>query len=318
MALNLSDLTLLDAIARHGSFAAAARELGKVPSALTYTIRKFEDELDVLLFDRRGQRAVLTPAGESLLADGRRLLAEADSIVRRTRQIGSGWETSLSIGIDALVSFEAIAPLLAEFDQLGAPTRLRLSYEVLHGTWAALTSRRADLVIGASGAQPPDTAPRRGNPIAPRSAPLGEVAFVFCVAPTHPLAKHFKGTPLAASDLLNHRAVVVADSGSPLNGQSHGPVIGVVPGQDCISVGTLEQKIHAQRAGLGVGFVPEPFARPLLASGALKSLPLSIHREPARLFYAWATPSPGKALAWWLNKLETPRVRQRLLNGPGK
>lgn len=318
MALNLSDLTLLDAIARHGSFAAAARELGKVPSALTYTIRKFEGELDVLLFDRRGQRAVLTPAGESLLADGRRLLVDADSIVRRTRQIGSGWETSLSIGVDALVSFNAIAPLLAEFDQLGAPTRLRLSYEVLHGTWQALTSQRADLVIGASGAQPPDSPTGQGNALTPKSAPLGEVDFVFCVAPSHPLAKRFKDTPIEAEALLEYRAVVVADSGGRFSGQSSGPVIGVVPGQECISVGTLEQKIQAQKAGLGVGYVPEPFARPLLTRGTLKALPLSIHREPARLFYAWAAPKPGKALAWWLSKLKTPRVRQRLLSGPGE
>ena len=60
-------LTLVDAIARHGSFAKAAREQGKVPSAVTYAIRKLEDGLDVLLFDRSGQRARLTPAGEALL-----------------------------------------------------------------------------------------------------------------------------------------------------------------------------------------------------------------------------------------------------------
>ena len=43
---------MMDTIARTGSFAAAARELGKVPSALTYNVRQLEDALDVLLFDR--------------------------------------------------------------------------------------------------------------------------------------------------------------------------------------------------------------------------------------------------------------------------
>ena len=33
-------LTMMDLIARTGSFAAAARELGKVPSALTYSVRQ--------------------------------------------------------------------------------------------------------------------------------------------------------------------------------------------------------------------------------------------------------------------------------------
>jgi len=64
-------LVLVDAIARHGSFAKAARELGKVPSAVTYSIRKLEDGLDVLLFDRSGPRALLTPAGEGAVTGGR-------------------------------------------------------------------------------------------------------------------------------------------------------------------------------------------------------------------------------------------------------
>ena len=45
-------LGMIDAVHRNGSMAAAARELGLVPSALTYRIRLVEDALDVLLFDR--------------------------------------------------------------------------------------------------------------------------------------------------------------------------------------------------------------------------------------------------------------------------
>ncbi len=321
MPLNLPDLLLLDTISRHGSFAAAARELGKVPSALTYTVRKFEEELDVLLFDRRGQRAVLTPAGKSLLNDGRQLIAQADAIVRRTQQIGAGWEVSLSIGVDALVSFQALAPLLSDFDELAAPTQLRLSYEVLHGTWDALTSGRADLVIGAPGAQPPGQSSAYDTTsihTVAQSAPLGEVEFVFCVSPKHPLIAQSDSRPPGTDALRHYRAVVVADSGGRPGRGEHplAPTLGVVPGQDCITVGTLEQKILAQKAGLGVGFIPEPFARPYLASGELIALPVAVPREPARVYYAWTAEPPGRALAWWLNKLQTPRLRQRLLSGP--
>ena len=62
MTIDLAALTLVRSIARRGSFAAAARALGKVPSAVTYTVRQLEQELDVLLFDRRGNRAALTEA----------------------------------------------------------------------------------------------------------------------------------------------------------------------------------------------------------------------------------------------------------------
>lgn len=52
-ALTLEALRVMDAIDRRGSFAAAADELGRVPSALSYTMQKLEEELDVVLFDRR-------------------------------------------------------------------------------------------------------------------------------------------------------------------------------------------------------------------------------------------------------------------------
>ena len=77
-ALTPEALTMMDVIARTGSFAAAARELGKVPSSLTYSVRQLEDALDVLLFDRRSRQATLTAAGQELLDEGRRLLEEID------------------------------------------------------------------------------------------------------------------------------------------------------------------------------------------------------------------------------------------------
>ncbi len=51
-ALTPDALTMIQAIAASGSFAAAARQAGMVPSALTYRVRQIEDALDVLLFDR--------------------------------------------------------------------------------------------------------------------------------------------------------------------------------------------------------------------------------------------------------------------------
>src|SRR6478735_4278468 len=100
MALSLDALAVLDAIDRRGSFAAAAVELDRVPSAITYTVRRLEDALDVLLFDRRGHRARLTPAGRELLESGRRLLASAAAIETRVQRVATGWEAELRIAVD--------------------------------------------------------------------------------------------------------------------------------------------------------------------------------------------------------------------------
>ncbi|NDA56317.1 MAG: LysR family transcriptional regulator, partial [Betaproteobacteria bacterium] len=46
--ISLEQLQILDTIARRGSFASAAKAMGKVPSALSYSVRKLEEDLDVL------------------------------------------------------------------------------------------------------------------------------------------------------------------------------------------------------------------------------------------------------------------------------
>ena len=50
---NLDQLLVLDTIVRTGSFAAAAKELFRVPSAITYAIRNLEESLEIEIFERR-------------------------------------------------------------------------------------------------------------------------------------------------------------------------------------------------------------------------------------------------------------------------
>src|ERR1700710_1977614 len=97
-------LTMMDVIARTGSFAAAARELGKVPSALTYSVRQLEEALDVLLFDRSSRQARLTAAGADLLHEGRALLEQMDAVANRVKRVATGWETQLRIAYDSILS----------------------------------------------------------------------------------------------------------------------------------------------------------------------------------------------------------------------
>ena len=84
-------LAMLEAIARAGSFAAAARTLGLVPSALSYRVRQIEDALDVLLFDRSSRQARLTPSGAELLREGSRILEEIDAMANRVKRVATGW-----------------------------------------------------------------------------------------------------------------------------------------------------------------------------------------------------------------------------------
>lgn len=306
MSLTLDALAAVDAIARRGSFAAAATELGKVPSALTYTVRRLEDELDVLLFDRRGRRARLTAAGQELLAQGRVLLRAADDLACRVKEVASGWEVELRIALDAVVCFDRVRPLLEDFYRIGAPTRIRLSQEVLDGGWDALMHDRADLAIGVDAEAPAD--PLSSARYALR--PLGELAWVWCVAPHHPLAD--APEPIPRDALRTHRAVAVGSTARALPARS----AGLLSGQELLTVASFEQKTAVQLAGLACGHLPEPYARAELAAGRLVARRVDPPRPPSTLAYAWRSAARGKALAWWLERLDVPRVRAKLLAGP--
>lgn len=63
-------------LARIGSFTLAAQELHLTQSAVSHAIKALEDELGLRLFERRGRRVALTPAGRQLLVRAQRILAE--------------------------------------------------------------------------------------------------------------------------------------------------------------------------------------------------------------------------------------------------
>jgi DNA-binding transcriptional LysR family regulator len=300
-ALAPESLALLQTGAGLGSCAAAARALNVVPSAVTYRVRQIEDALDVLLFDRSSRQARLTDAGAELLREGERLLAEIDAVAVRVKRVATGWESQLTIAVDTAISSSTVMELAETFFALAPTTRLRLRDESLSGTLEALTSSQADLSLGVT-LEP-------GNSSGIRSSVLGEVAFVYAVAPHHALAA-VKG-PLKDDVLQKHRAIAVSDSVQRGAAQT----LGLLAGQDVLTVPTMRAKLDAQLRGLGGGVVPEPMARPYIETGLLVVKPVQRSTQRlARMSYAWrATGEPGRALQWWLEQLEKPATRRALL-----
>lgn len=298
MRLTLDALAVLDAIDGQGSFAAAAAELHRVPSAITYQVHKLEQDLDVCLFDRRGHRAKLTPAGRELLQEGRRLLRAAGELELRIRRVATGWETDLRIAVDTMIPFKVLYPLLDRFyrecaQEGTAPTRLRMGSEVLGGTWDALLDARADLAIGA-----PGEVPAAGRL---RVRRLGEIEMVFAVAPQHPLAT--LAEPLANAALQGHRIVAIADSSRVAPARS----FGLLDGQDTLTVADAQAKLAAQVAGLGCGWLPRFLAAPAAAAGELVIKQIEEPLPAVPVHVAWRAERPGRALSWWLNAVADGR-----------
>ncbi|MDB5967161.1 MAG: transcriptional regulator, LysR family [Polaromonas sp.] len=309
-ALTPEAIDVIAAVHRAGSMAAAARELGLVPSALTYRIRQVEDALDVLLFDRSSRQARLTEAGKELLREGNRLLAELDAVANRVKRIATGWEAQLTLSVDSIVSRSTVMELCEAFFALEPPTRLKIREEALSGTLQALTSGQADLAIGVA---LDVSAGATSQPLADsavQSRVLGDIRFVYAVAPHHPLAQ-VEG-PISDAMMLQHRAVAVADSVQ----RGGGMTVGLLGGQDIFTVPGMLAKLDAQVRGLGAGFLPEYLARPQINAGRLVEKAVTRPPRQVRASYAWRRSSSGetgRALQWWLAQLDNPKTKSALL-----
>ena len=164
-----------------------------------------------------------------------------------------------------------------------------MTEEVLGGTWDALATHRADLAVGANG-EPPTA----GYSV----RQLGAVDFVFVVAPHHPLAT--AGEPIPLDLLTGHRRVALSDTSRSLPSRN----LGLVPGEDVLTVPTSQAKLAAQIAGLGIGHVPRHLAQPHLAAGTLVEKRLDEPPPATAVSLAWRAKARGRALLWWVDRLQ--------------
>ncbi|AKH64177.1 MULTISPECIES: LysR family transcriptional regulator [Photorhabdus] len=286
-ALTLESLRVMDAIDRRGSFAAAADELGRVPSALSYTMQKLEEELDVVLFDRSGHRTKFTNVGRMLLERGRQLLEAADKLTADAEALARGWETHLTIVCEALVPASSLFPLVGKLAQK-SNTQLSLLTEVLAGAWERLETGRADIVIA------PDMHFRASAEV--NSRQLYSITNVYVASPDHPI--HQEPEPLSDVTRVKYRGIAVADTARER------PVLTVqlLDKQQRLTVSSLEDKRRALLAGLGVATMPYPMVEQDIAAGRLRVISSEYSHE-TNVIMAWRRDSMGEAKSWCLREI---------------
>lgn len=296
-ALTLESLRVMDAIDRRGSFAAAADELGRVPSALSYTMQKLEEELDVVLFDRSGHRTKFTNVGRMLLERGRVLLEAAEKLASDAEALSRGWETNLTIICESLVPVTQLFPLVERLAEK-AGTQMTLLSEVLAGAWERLEQGRADIVIA------PDMHFRASTEI--NSRKLFTLQNVIVAAPNHPI--HQEPEPLSEATWVKYRGIAVADTARDR------PVLTVqlLDKQPRLTVSTIETKHQALLAGLGVATMPWYAVEDDVAQGRLRVISPE-NTQQVDIIMAWRRDSMGEAKSWCLR--EIPKL---LMKGLGQ
>ena len=259
MRISFESLEALDAIDKHGSFAAAAKALHKVPSAVSYAIHQLEEGLDLSLFDRAGHRAILTDAGRSVLEEGRRILVGARRIETLATRLREDWERRVEIVIDGILPMEPIMKALRVMTDDGVPTHIQIKVEFLGGVQDRFEKDRADVMLVKDYV--------RSDRLVEHALPEVEVLLVASV--THPLAQ--EGRSLSLSDLQAQIELTVHDSSESLR-LTDARIFG---GPRVFYLSDFATKKQAVAMGLGYGWMPRYLVREELASGAFREITYS-------------------------------------------
>lgn len=100
MNISKDQLILLLTVLDKGSFSAAARALGRAPSAVSMAIASLEDELNLQLFERTGREPQPTPQALTLAVQARALVQQMQQWEAQALAMSSGLESKLSIAIE--------------------------------------------------------------------------------------------------------------------------------------------------------------------------------------------------------------------------
>ena len=280
--ISIEALLVLAAIEHRGSYAAAAEQLNKVPSALSYIVNKLEEQLNVTLFQRQGRRAVLTPAGKHLLTEGRKVLNAINNLSEQTQTIANGWEPRIRIAYDSIFDISDVFKNLQLFLNEHKNIEIDIKEEVLNGTWEALIEDDVDLVIGAPAPVP--------NQKGIRAVKIADIQNVLVVHPSHPLA--LLKTPIEPSELGQYTTVIVHDSakqGIPWSAN-------LIEGNQRFYVSSVSQKITAILSAIGIGYLPVNLIAEHIKANKLHVVELTEPRPIQDLYLAWKITNKGKGL----------------------
>ncbi|RZL63490.1 MAG: LysR family transcriptional regulator [Variovorax sp.] len=254
MAFSSDNLQVFLAVLDHGSFSAAARSLGRVPSAVSMAVANLEAELDLPLFDRTGREPKPTAAARSLEPQARLLAAQFQQLEVQALALTQGLENRLTL---------AIAPELLAAPWSGALATLAQEYPLLEVEVLAAPQADALALLHAGRAQlalvfeRPSLDGREG---------FQEVAsdtMVTVMAPGHPVLAAAAGRRLREEHLHNTRQIVVA--GRDLTTSDPRFVFG----RHVWRTDNALAALSLITAGLGWGWLPRNFAKPHVAAGAL-------------------------------------------------
>jgi len=267
--VTLDQWRALQAVVDYGGFSQAANKLNRSQSSVSHAVNKLQALLGFKVLHIHGRKAVLSEAGDILLARARQLLNDASAIEQQAQHLSEGWEAEIRLAVETAFPTQVLMNALKEFEPVSNKTRIRLQEVVLSGAEETLLSGNSDLVI---------------SPYVPQGFLGEELIQVKFIAVAHPDHNLFKlNHKLTTDDLSRETQVVVSDSGSK------GINTGWLSDSQRWAVNSLESARKIISSGLGFAWLPEDEIKHQLNLNELKALPLdegAINTAMLYLIYA--------------------------------
>ncbi|MFT4763853.1 MAG: DNA-binding transcriptional LysR family regulator [Oleispira sp.] len=291
--ITIEVLETLDAIDRRGSYAKASEELNKATSAVSYSVQKLEEQLGIALFQRQGRRSVLTPAGQLILQEGRKILLATARLTNTAKEVATGWEPKIRIAMESTLNSPVLFAVLAEFLAEHESVEIDLSESVLNGGWEALDQDRVELLVGVPGPVPL----QKGF----RAIRIENSDLIPVIATSHTQAMFAQDAEALAAILPTLRRIITHDTSMFEVTRNEGLTNKGLSStsqnfyMQNFYVQNIDQKLEAILAGIGIGHMPRKRVQRYLDNGQLKELKLAnvSHHE---YFMAWKISNKGKGL----------------------
>ncbi|MBN3739283.1 MULTISPECIES: LysR family transcriptional regulator [Burkholderia] len=245
-------LTVID----QGSFSAAARALGRTPSAVSMAIANLEAELDLVLFDRGSREPTPTAAMIALLPDARAIADRLHALRAQARHLSEGVEDTLRLGLAAELDGAPVARALTAVAAKYPALAISIVTAPQDAIVDALHRGTVDLCVAYGGL---DLHPRE------QIHALWTETLLAVAAPDHPSLAE-AAHPEGIERLSGFRQIVIADPERPLTDVR--PLIG----NRTWKVTDMATAISLVKAGHGWANLPESMIGRYVADGELAPL----------------------------------------------
>ncbi|PQA49430.1 LysR substrate-binding domain-containing protein [Amnimonas aquatica] len=265
--MTLTELRYLVTLAQERHFGRAAERCHVAQPTLSVAIRKLEDSLGIIIFERHRHGVLVTPAGEALIAQAQVVLHEAEALERMADQSRDEFAEPLRLGAIFTVGPYLFPGLIRHLKQEDSPLRLYLEENYTHVLAERLAHGELDAILVALPFDPPET----------RVTPLFDEPFRLLLPQDHDWVARSE----VPADALGDSPVLMLGEGHCFRDQvletcSVGSApSGTSPGS---SLMTLR---HMVASGLGITLIPAS-AEPILVNDEVACRPL--------------TPSPGRRI----------------------